>query len=125
MLGTLIKCSILLLAGRICWGYVQQRRRRQGVPLPPGPRRLPFIGNLFDIPSKEEWLGYQALTRQYGMSCFEQRATRLLKLKDHPKGTSSTWSRLANPWSSSVRTVPPSNSLRNAARMCQIGRRPR
>ncbi|GJE98984.1 cytochrome P450 [Phanerochaete sordida] len=34
--------------------------------LPPGPPRLPIIGNLFNAPKSFEWLTYQAWSRKYG-----------------------------------------------------------
>ena len=41
---------------------------RRGLPYPPGPRPLPLIGNLFDIPKEFSWLSYTRYSRKYGMS---------------------------------------------------------
>ncbi|KAI0657604.1 O-methylsterigmatocystin oxidoreductase [Cubamyces menziesii] len=43
------------------------RARRRGLSLPPGPKRWPLFGNLFNAPSSwKPWLGYRKLTAQYG-----------------------------------------------------------
>lgn len=34
--------------------------------LPPGPRRLPLLGNLFDLPRHTPWLTFQRRAKQYG-----------------------------------------------------------
>lgn len=34
-------------------------------PLPPGPKGLPVIGNLLDIPQKLEWVQYREWGRQF------------------------------------------------------------
>ena len=41
---------------------------RGGLPYPPGPRPLPVIGNLIDIPKEFSWLTYTHLSKKYGMS---------------------------------------------------------
>jgi hypothetical protein len=41
-------------------------RQRPGRPLPPGPKPLPVIGNLLDMPKEKEWLTYQAWNDKYG-----------------------------------------------------------
>lgn len=43
----------------------QQLIRRTNL-LPPGPRPLPFIGNLLDLPKEDHWLVYQKWSEQYG-----------------------------------------------------------
>ncbi|KAH9039868.1 cytochrome P450, partial [Lactarius pseudohatsudake] len=37
-----------------------------GLPYPPGPKRIPIIGNLLDMPSREEWVTYKKWSDQYG-----------------------------------------------------------
>ncbi|KAI0317639.1 cytochrome P450 [Amylostereum chailletii] len=51
---------ILLFALR---GYINSRRRSL---LPPGPRPLPVVGNLFDIPAVKPWVTYTSWGKKYG-----------------------------------------------------------
>jgi len=37
-----------------------------GLPLPPGPKALPLLGNLLDIPAKEQWLKAAEWAEEYG-----------------------------------------------------------
>ena len=41
-------------------------RRRRGLPYPPGPRPLPIIGNVLDIPKQFSWLAYCKFSETYG-----------------------------------------------------------
>ncbi|OAA69455.1 cytochrome P450 oxidoreductase OrdA-like protein [Cordyceps fumosorosea ARSEF 2679] len=55
-------CIMLLLARSV----LSRRRRRGSLPLPPGPRRLPLIGNMLDMPAPgvpefQHWLRHNAL----------------------------------------------------------------
>jgi hypothetical protein len=52
---------------------IYQRRGR--LPYPPGPRPLPLIGNLFDIPKEFSWLSYAQLSKKHGMVFFGGKAT--------------------------------------------------
>jgi hypothetical protein len=52
------------LVGWYLWRYMRSLGK---LPLPPGPRSLPIIGNLFDIPkSTQPWHTYQKWHEQYG-----------------------------------------------------------
>ncbi|KAF7331139.1 hypothetical protein MSAN_02443500 [Mycena sanguinolenta] len=51
-------CSILLYALR--WN-----RNRSRPPLPPGPRKLPLIGNVFDMPTEREWETFLKWSKQF------------------------------------------------------------
>ncbi|KAK0463550.1 cytochrome P450 [Desarmillaria tabescens] len=53
--GILLTCSLL---------YLSRRRRR--VPLPPGPKGIPLLGNLWDVPVEYPWVTYARWTATYG-----------------------------------------------------------
>ncbi|KAI0264161.1 CyP450 monooxygenase [Gloeopeniophorella convolvens] len=42
------------------------RRTRRNLPYPPGPKRWPIIGNLLDLPSRDEWITYKKWSDEYG-----------------------------------------------------------
>ena len=50
-------------------------RRRGKLPYPPGPRPLPLVGSLFDIPKEFSWLTYAQLSKKHGMVYFGSKAT--------------------------------------------------
>jgi hypothetical protein len=35
-------------------------------PRPPGPKGLPLLGNIMDMPTEFQWLSYRQLAEQYG-----------------------------------------------------------
>jgi hypothetical protein len=45
---------------------IRDHRKRGGLPYPPGPRPLPIIGNLLDIPKEFSWLAYTRIAEKYG-----------------------------------------------------------
>ncbi|KAI0763594.1 cytochrome P450 [Trametes elegans] len=42
------------------------RARTRGRPLPPGPRRLPVLGNMLSMPSYKPWRGFRDISARYG-----------------------------------------------------------
>jgi hypothetical protein len=41
---------------------------KKRLPYPPGPKRLPIVGNLFNMPSREEWVTYRKWSQEFGRS---------------------------------------------------------
>ncbi|KAI0028105.1 CyP450 monooxygenase [Vararia minispora EC-137] len=46
--------------------WADSKRRRKGPPLPPGPRSLSLVRNLFSAPQAYEWVVYRDWSRKYG-----------------------------------------------------------
>ncbi|KAI9449572.1 cytochrome P450 [Lactarius psammicola] len=62
-LDVLLPVAAFLLAA---FSYTMHRMRSRGLPYPPGPKRIPIIGNLLDMPSHEEWVTYEKWSDQFG-----------------------------------------------------------
>ena len=60
----------VLLFGYVLFRQLTKARNRnpKGLPLPPGPRGYPLIGNLFDMPVDKPWLVYDKWFKTYGKS---------------------------------------------------------
>ncbi|KAJ7873153.1 cytochrome P450 [Mycena leptocephala] len=58
----------LIVCATISLGIYCLRLWRKRLPLPPGPRKLPLVGNLFDLPSTFEWETYMEWSKCYGTS---------------------------------------------------------
>jgi hypothetical protein len=43
-----------------------QRRKQSRPPFPPGPKGLPLIGNLRDLPNEDQWLTYEKWGQDFG-----------------------------------------------------------
>ena len=69
---TLVEYLVLDLAALSLFAYVvrtylgDRSSRRRGLQYPPGPRGLPILGNLFDIPRRAPWETYTRWGKQYG-----------------------------------------------------------
>ncbi|KAF8578222.1 cytochrome P450 [Ramaria rubella] len=62
LLDLLVTCSTLLLLRYLYFS----KTRMAGPPLPPGPKPLPIIGNLMDLPKDKAWETYGRWAKVYG-----------------------------------------------------------
>ena len=62
ILATSLFGFVLLLFRKV---YLK-RRNPKGLPLPPGPKGYPIIGNLLDFPIDHQWMVYDKWTKKYG-----------------------------------------------------------
>jgi hypothetical protein len=67
--STLIVLLIGLGFSLVVKELVSRRNRNpRRLPLPPGPKGLPLLGNIFDLPQIVPWKGYDKLCKEYGKS---------------------------------------------------------
>ncbi|KAH9963101.1 cytochrome P450 [Lactifluus volemus] len=65
MLFTFSHLFITSLVSSIVY-VLLRRKRRSSFPFPPGPKHLPFIGNLLNVPFKYQWLAYEKWGKETG-----------------------------------------------------------
>ncbi|KAJ7496489.1 cytochrome P450 [Mycena latifolia] len=44
---------------------IRWKRNRSRLPLPPGPKKLPLVGNLFDMPADRQWEAYRDWSKEF------------------------------------------------------------
>ncbi|KAF8999394.1 cytochrome P450 [Cyathus striatus] len=58
--------EISLVVICLCLAFYGYSRRKNALPLPPGPRKYPIIGNLLDIPSSFQWETFMQWSKETG-----------------------------------------------------------
>ena len=59
----LVLLSVVVLAKKYWDNYKVNPKR---LPFPPGPKGLPIVGNLFDVPKTQPWLKYASWSKVHG-----------------------------------------------------------
>jgi len=77
-LAVVVVFLMLCFAGFI----VRKRLTPHQLPLPPGPKGLPFLGSALDINKNEPWLTYGEWKKSYGASPCEQGVLHCHLLRD-------------------------------------------
>ena len=70
LLPTMPQLVAILATVALVFLYLRRKNARPRLPLPPGPKGLPVIGNLRDMPTSFEWETYHKWSKEHGTFCF-------------------------------------------------------
>ena len=66
MSAILVISCVVVLSTILCQRWISHYRRRKGLPYPPGPKRLPLLGNVLDMPTSGVWDKAMEWGKTYG-----------------------------------------------------------
>ena len=66
LLDLVLKFRVVILGLCLVAWYVTRRNKLGGYPLPPGPKGFPIIGNLVDMPIRDEWVTFGKWSKDFG-----------------------------------------------------------
>ncbi|TFK48003.1 cytochrome P450 [Heliocybe sulcata] len=84
---------------------LSSRTRRRGLPLPPGPKGLPLIGNLLDFPATFQWLAFDKWHKQYGDIVYLNLAGQSVVVLGSPEAASAFFDKKSAVYSDRPRMV--------------------
>lgn len=67
--------AIVLVLGIATLWFVVSRLKQRRLPLPPGPKPWPFVGNAFDMPTLSPWEKYQEWCENFSTYAFDAMGT--------------------------------------------------
>ncbi len=67
MFSSLVTLDIAIALAGLVFVWRLFRLSTRDPPLPPGPKGIPLIGNLLDLPSEKEWLTFAKWGEKYGL----------------------------------------------------------
>ena len=62
---TLLDFTIFIAFLVVLLAFVRNKQKNSRLPLPPGPPKLPFIGNILSFPSSFEWEMFHQWSKKY------------------------------------------------------------
>ncbi|PPQ75950.1 hypothetical protein CVT26_005853 [Gymnopilus dilepis] len=92
--------AITLVLGVLLKGSA---RHGKGLPLPPGPKGWPIIGNYFDIPHEKPWIAYHEWTKIYGDLIYFEVLGRPFLILGSVKRTSEIFDKRSSNYSDRMR----------------------
>ncbi|KAK7446309.1 hypothetical protein VKT23_014515 [Stygiomarasmius scandens] len=112
---TALTCIIGILLGAFLYRRRGQRR------LPPGPRGLPLVGNLFQVPLKEVWLQFDSWMNDYGPILHLNLAGQSIIVLNSKKAATDLLERRAAIYSSRPRFIVAGEYLNGGCNISLVG----
>lgn len=105
MLSILLTAVSLLASAIFLQRWLSRPRVPPNLSLPPGPKGLPVLGNLLQIPHAHQWLTYSRWKKEYGEIIYAQVFNTSLIILGSAKATHELFERRSGNYADRPRMV--------------------